>query len=93
MMDFWSQFFEERVDLNKLISVSTKLFPFRQEIEQLWRRIRQVDSFATAHTMLLYAEYVRQILNDDEEAERIQEEADRMKSRLRDDKTIRIKEQ
>lgn len=68
MMDFWSQFFEERVDLNKLISVSTKLFPFRQEIEQLWNRIKQVESFATAHTMLLYAEYMLQILNNEDEA-------------------------
>lgn len=65
MMDFWSQFFEERVDLSKLISISAKLFPFRQETEQLWRRIRQVDSFSTAHTMLMYAEYMRQILNND----------------------------
>jgi hypothetical protein len=29
-MDFWSQFFEERVDLNKLVSVSKMLFPFRK---------------------------------------------------------------
>jgi len=93
MMDFWSQFFEERVDLNKLIAVSTKLFPFRQEIDQLWLRIRQVESFSTAHIMLLYAQYVMQILNNEEEAESIRNEADRMKNRLRDDKTIRVREQ
>jgi hypothetical protein len=30
MIDFWSQFFEERVDLNKLVSVSMKLFSKRK---------------------------------------------------------------
>jgi PAS domain-containing protein len=55
MIDFWSQFFEERVDLNRLVSVSMKVFPFRKQIQQFWERIRHNESFSSAHTMFLYA--------------------------------------
>jgi len=36
MMEFWSLFYEEKVDFNKLTNITTKIFPLRQKIEEIF---------------------------------------------------------
>lgn len=66
------------------MSVSKKMFPFRHELEQLWTKLSTIESFAIVRIMLLYAEFTREILNDEEGAHLMEEKADKLKSKMRD---------
>jgi hypothetical protein len=35
MIEFWSEFSEEKVDLEKIMSASIKLFPYKTKIEKI----------------------------------------------------------
>ena len=39
LMEFWSQFNDDKPDLHKLQEVGQRLFPIKEQIEERWNRL------------------------------------------------------
>lgn len=63
MIEFWSEFGEEKVDLGRIMAVSVKLFPFKAKVETIFSEQIKVQKFTTFKILKLYALYLRRILN------------------------------
>jgi len=42
LMEFWSQFADEKPDLMKLYEIGSKLFPIRMYVDTTWKRLQRV---------------------------------------------------
>ena len=64
LRDFWTALREERVDVNNLIMISSRLFPIKQQIETAWKKHLTEESFASWNILRTYSYYCRKILHD-----------------------------
>lgn len=44
LMEFWSQFADEKPDLMKLYEIGSKLFPIRMYVDTTWKRLQRVQN-------------------------------------------------
>ena len=68
LVDFWSQFFEERVDFSKILLVSDKLFPLMSSLEDQWNETIRMETHSAIKIMKMYVDYNRVIINDEKYA-------------------------
>jgi hypothetical protein len=62
--EFWGELLEERIDVNQLAVVSSRLFPLKKSIEQTWRRHLNREKFSSWNILRTYTYYRRNILHD-----------------------------
>ena len=65
LLDFWSQFFEERVDFYKILMITEKLFPYMETLEEEWSEAVRMETYSAIKIMSLYAEYLKLIFNNE----------------------------
>lgn len=73
MIEFWSEFSQEKVDLGKIMSISVKLFPFKARVEQIFFEQIKIQKFTTFKILKLYSQYLLKILNKFELASKVED--------------------
>lgn len=91
MQEFWSEFSEERVDLKKILLISAKITPYKAKLENIYKRKAKEEKFASFKIITLYALYQRVILNQIEEALKVEDLAKILGDRLRDKQEIKYR--
>ena len=73
IQELWIEFYEEKVDLQKVMAISSKIFPFRVKLEKVYREKLRVFKYASYRMLHLYSSYLRKILHEEEEAVRVED--------------------
>ncbi|CAD8150032.1 unnamed protein product [Paramecium pentaurelia] len=64
LMEFWSQFADEKPDLIKLYEIGSKLFPIRMYVDTTWKRLQRIQNQQLPQALRLYSKYLIEIFND-----------------------------
>jgi hypothetical protein len=62
VQEFWAEFYEEKVDLKKIMVISDKLMPHRTIIEEMYKQALAEEKYSSFKILGLYTMYLRQIL-------------------------------
>jgi hypothetical protein len=62
MAEFWSEFNDEKVDLNRIMLISGKLCPLKTKVEQMAEEQLKLQKFTAYKILRLYCQYLRTIL-------------------------------
>ncbi|CAD8141052.1 unnamed protein product [Paramecium pentaurelia] len=64
LMEFWSQFADDKPDLIKLYEIGSKLFPIRMYVDTTWKRLQRIQNQQLPQALRLYSKYLIEIFND-----------------------------
>jgi len=64
LMDFWSQFLEDKPDIMRLYNIGNKLFPIKILVDEIWKKISNSKGDQLPRILRIYSKYVIEIFND-----------------------------
>ncbi|EGR27581.1 PAS domain S-box family protein [Ichthyophthirius multifiliis] len=78
LMEFWSQFSDDKPDLTKLYDIGSKLFPLKLLVDDIWKRISRGKSEQIPKVFRIYSKYLIDIFNDKQAGVELLEKASKM---------------
>jgi hypothetical protein len=77
-MEFWSQFSDDKPDLNKLYDIGGRLFPLKQMVDNIWKRISRMKGEQIPKVLRIYSKYLIDIFNDRRAGNELLDKANKM---------------
>ena len=64
LLEFWSQFIDDKPDFIKLSDIGSKLYPVKLMIDQIWKKISKSRCENLPSILKIYSKYLIEIFND-----------------------------
>ncbi|EGR29625.1 PAS domain S-box family protein [Ichthyophthirius multifiliis] len=75
LIEFWSQFLDERPDLIKLYDIGSKLFPLKQMVDLIWKKLSRNQGEQLPKLFRIYSKYLIEIFNDKQQGKELLDKA------------------
>ena len=80
LMEFWSQFSDDKPDLIKLYDIGSKLFPLKLLVDDMWKKISRGKGEQIPKVFRIYSKYLIDIFNDKQGGVELLEKASKMET-------------
>ncbi|EGR33844.1 PAS domain S-box family protein, partial [Ichthyophthirius multifiliis] len=82
LMEFWSQFSDDKPDLIKLYDIGSKLFPLKILVDDMWKKINTSKNILIPKVFRIYSKYLIDIFNDKQQGIQLLEKAQKIEQNL-----------
>ncbi|EAS00830.2 PAS domain S-box protein (macronuclear) [Tetrahymena thermophila SB210] len=90
LMEFWSQFSDDKPDLIKLYDIGSKLFPLKLLVDEMWKKISRTKGEQIPKLLRIYSKYLLDIFNDKKQGMELLEKAAKLENSYHNKKDLSV---